>query len=124
MSYAGSATTQAASASVRVLVRRKVSLLGAGSATTRTAVAGRPVVLTAQLSPAGVAAVSFQLYRYDTARGRYVYVRSFGRTSDLLGRARLTWTPSAGRFAWRVAVPSTVDYANNLSPTYRWSVSR
>ncbi len=32
------------------------------------------------------------------------------------GRARLTWTPSAGRFAWRVAVSSTVDYANNLSP--------
>jgi hypothetical protein len=124
VSYAGTATTQAASASVRVLVRRKVSLLGAGSATTRTAVAGRPVLLTAQLSPAGVAAVSFQLYRYDTARGRYVYVRSYGRTSDLLGRARLTWTPSAGRFAWRVAVPSTVDYANNQSPTYRWSVSR
>lgn len=124
VSYAGSATTQAASAAVRVLVRRKVSLLGAGSATTRTAVAGRPVVITAQVGPAGVASVSFRLYRYDTARGRYVYVRSFGRTSDLLGRARLTWTPSAGRFAWRVAVASSVDYANNVTPLYRWSVSR
>ena len=124
VSYAGSATTQAASASIRVLVRRKVSLLGAGSATTRTAVAGLPVVLTAQVGPAGAVAVSFRLYRYDTTRGRYVYVRSFGRTSDLLGRARLTWTPSAGRFAWRVAVASSVDYANNMTPLYRWSVSR
>jgi hypothetical protein len=121
--YAGSATTQAASASVQVLVRRKVALLGSGSATTRTAVAGRPVTLTAQVGPAGAAPVSFQLYRYDARRGAYVPARSFGRTTDLLGRARLTWTPSAGRFAWRVAVSSTVDYANSLSSLYRWSVS-
>ena len=124
VSYAGTATTQAASASVQVLVRRKVALLGPGSATTRTAVAGRPVTLTAQVGPVGVAPVSFQLYRYDAARGSYIRSRSFGRTTDLLGRARLTWTPSAGRWAWRVAVSSTVDYANNLTPLYRWSVGR
>ncbi len=81
------------------------------------------MTLTAQVGPAGVAPVSFRLYRYDAARRAYVLSRSFGRTTDVLGRARLTWTPSAGRFAWRVAVSSTADYANNLSPLYRWSVS-
>ncbi len=123
VSYAGSATTQAASASVQVLVRRKVALLGPGSSVTRTAVAGRSVTLTAQVGPAGVAPVSFQLYRYDAARRSYVLSRSFGRTTDALGRARLTWTPSAGRFAWRVVVSPTADYANNATPLYRWSVS-
>ncbi len=123
MSYAGSATTQAASASVQVLVRRKVALLGPGSSVTRTAVAGRSVTLTAQVGPAGVAPVSFQLYRYDAARRSYVLSRSFGRTTDALGRARLTWTPSAGRFAWRVVVSPTADYANNATPLHRWSVS-
>jgi hypothetical protein len=123
VSYAGSATTQAASASAQVLVRRRVALLGPGSSTTRTAVAGKPVTLIAQVGPAGVVPVSFRLYRYDAARGAYVYARSFGRTTDALGRARLTWTPTAGRFAWRVAVSSTADYANNLSSLYRWSVS-
>ena len=54
VSYAGSATTQEASASVQVLVRRKVALLGPGSATTRMAVAGKPVTLTAQVGPVGV----------------------------------------------------------------------
>ncbi len=111
------------SASVQVLVRRKVALLGPGSSVTRTAVAGRSVTLTAQVGPAGVAPVSFQLYRYDAARRNYVLSRSFGRTTDLLGRARLTWTPAAGRFAWRLVASPTADYANNATPLYRWSVS-
>lgn len=124
VSYAGSPTTVAASAEVRVLVRRGVSLLGTGTSITRTATAGRPVTITAQVTPSGVATVSFRLYRYDTSRGRYVYAGSFGRSTGADGRASLTWTPSAGRWYWRVAVPSTAEFANNLSPTYRYSVSR
>ncbi|MBA3876452.1 MAG: hypothetical protein C0498_05875 [Anaerolinea sp.] len=122
--YAGSPTTIAASAEVRVLVRRGVSLLGSGPSMTRTATAGRPVTITAQVSPAGVTTVSFRLYRYDASRGRYVYAGSFGRSTGTDGRASLTWTPSAGRWYWRVAVPSTAEFANNISPTYRYSVSR
>jgi len=122
VSYPGSATAIASSAEVRVLVRRAVVLLGPGPATTRSAVAGKPVTLAAQVTPAGVARVSFQLYRYDPARRTWRYAGSFGRTTDATGRATLTWTPSAGRFYWRVAVLSTAEYANNITPAYRWSV--
>jgi hypothetical protein len=122
--FPGSPTTVAASAEVRVLVRRAVSLLGSGSSTARTAQAGRPVTITAQLTPGGVATVSFRLYRYNAAGGRYVYVGSFGRSTGTDGRASLTWTPSVGRWYWRVSVPSTPAFANNLSATYRYTVSR
>ncbi len=121
--YPGSPTAIASSsADVRILVRRKVVLLGPGAATTRTAVAGKPVTLTAQVTPAGAASVSFRLYRYDAARRAYRYAGSFGRTADATGRATMTWTPSSGRFYWRVAVLSTAEYANNLTAAYRWSV--
>ncbi len=124
VSYPGSATAIASSAEVRVLVRRAVVLLGPGPATMRTAVARRPVTLVAQVSPAGVAKVSFRLYRYDAARRAYVYAGSFGRSTDGVGRATLAWTPSAGRFYWRVAVLSSPEYANNVTAVYRWTVSR
>ncbi len=122
-SYAGSATqAPSSSVEVRVLVRRKVALLGPGPATTRTALAGRPVTLTVQVTPSGAAKVSFKLYRYDAVRRAYRYAGSFGRSSDGSGRATLTWTPVAGRFYWRVSVAPTTDFANNLSPAYRWTV--
>jgi hypothetical protein len=125
VNYPSSATASSASAEVRVLVRRGVSLLGAGASTTRIAKVGRPVTITAQVTPAGVATVSFRLYRYDASRGRYVYAGSFGRSTGLDGRASLTWTPpSMGRWYWRVAVPSTVEFANNISAVFRYTVSR
>ncbi|MBF8290776.1 MAG: hypothetical protein HW391_1744 [Chloroflexi bacterium] len=124
VNYPGSPTTIAASAEVRVLVRRGVAVLGSASSVVRTATAGRPVAITAQVTPAGVAAVSFRLYRYDVSRGKYVYAGSFGRSTGTDGRATLNWTPSAGRWYWRVSVPSTPQYANNLSATYRYTVSR
>jgi hypothetical protein len=123
-SYPGSSTTVAASAEVRVLVRRGLVLLGPDPSTLRTATAGRPVTLTAQVAPAGVATVSFRLYRYDASRGKYVYAGSFGRSTGPDGRASLTWTPRAGRWYWRVAVPPTAQFANNLTAAYRYTVSR
>ena len=65
----GLADDRAASAEVRVLVRRGVSLMGSSSSIVRTAKAGRAVDDHGAVSPAGVATVSFRLYRYDTARG-------------------------------------------------------
>lgn len=124
VSYPGSPTAIAASADVRVLVRRGVALLGSGPATVRTARAGRPVTLTAAVTPGGATTVSFRLYRYDATRGSYRYVGSYGRTTDAAGRASLSWTPGAGRYYWRVAVPSSVEFANNLTAAYRYSVSR
>jgi hypothetical protein len=123
VSYPGSPTTIAASAEVRVLVRRGVLVLGAGPSTVRSARAGRPVTLTAAVTPGGVTTVSFRLYRYDTSRGTYRYVGSYGRTTDAAGRARLTWAPRAGRWYWRVAVPTSVEFANNMTAAYRYSVS-
>lgn len=125
VSYPGSATASSASAEVRVLVRRAVSLLGTGPSTTRTAKVGRPVTITAQVTPVGVTTVSFQLYRYDARRGKYVYAGSFGRSTSDSGEASLTWTPPAsGRWYWRAAVYPTPEFANNRSAIYRYSVSR
>jgi hypothetical protein len=121
--YAGSATASRSNSSeIRVLVRRKVVLQGPGPATTRSATAGQPVTLTAQLSPGGVATVSFRLYRFDPALRTYRYAGSFGRKSDASGRATMTWTPSVGSFYWRVSVPSTIAFTNNLTAPYRWRV--
>jgi hypothetical protein len=81
------------------------------------------VTLTAQVGPTGPAAtVSFRLYRYDAARRAYVYYRSFGRTTDANGRATLVWTPTAGRYYWRVSALSSAEFASNMSPVYRWTV--
>jgi hypothetical protein len=125
VSFPGSATATAASAEVRVLVRRSVSLLGTGPSITRTAKVGRPVTLTAQVTPAGVTTVSFQRYRYDTLRGRWVYAGSNGRSADENGHASFIWTPpSAGRWYVRAAVLPSPEFANNISAVYRYTVSR
>jgi hypothetical protein len=69
--------------------------------------------------------VSLRLYRYDPGRRLWVYAGSRGRTSDAAGRVSTTWAPtSAGSYYWRAVVASTVDFANNTSPVYRWTVSR
>ena len=123
--YLGNATSAATESSeFRVLVRRGVSLVGVASARTRTTVAGTKTSLVAQVSPAiPIAKVSFQLYRYDTARRAYVYSGSYGRITDANGRAKLAWIPAAGRYYWRVAVLPSPQFANNITPAYRWSVS-
>jgi hypothetical protein len=122
--YLGTPTTApAASSEVRVLVRRSVALRGVAPTTTRTVRAGARVTLTAQVGPSGPGArLSFRLYRYDGAKHAYVYYRSYGRMTDLNGRATLTWTPSAGRFYWRVTTLSSPEFANSISPVYRWTV--
>ncbi len=123
VSYLGAFGVSAASADVRVLVRRSIALSPAGP-TTRTVSKGTRVALTARVSQAAGAKVSFQLYRLDRSSGTYRYAGSFGRTVSVDGTARLTWTAStAGRFYWRAIVASDASYANNTSATSRWLVT-
>ena len=125
VSYSGSAVASAASADAAAIVRRTVSLPGLSASTRQAARVGRPVTLRAQIAPAGVATVSFRLYRYDASRRHWVYAGSYGRSSQADGTASLTWTPRAvGSFYWRVVVYPTPEYANNISPVYRYTVSR
>jgi Bacterial Ig-like domain len=126
LSYAGTSTVAAAEASVRILVRRSVALVGVSTARAAPARVGRSVQVVAAIGPAtaGVS-VSLRLYRFDTSRRAWVYAGSRGRTSDAAGRVSTMWTPtSAGSYYWRAVVASTVDFANNISPIYRWSVTR
>ncbi len=122
--YPGSRTdASTTSNAVRVIVRRVVSLVGVPPSRTQSATAGRPLTLTAQVSPVGLPAhLSFQRYRWDAAHRRWVYAGSLGRVADANGRASVTWTPAAGQWYWRIASLPTPDYANNVSPVYRWSV--
>jgi hypothetical protein len=111
---------------VPVLVRRSVVLLGRSSGRTSRTAVGATVRLTASIAPAGAGvSVSFRRYRFDARSKTWIYAGSFGRKTDLAGRAVLNWTPtSAGSFYWRAVVASTPDFANNTSPVYRWSVSQ
>ncbi len=124
--YEGASGIASAQADVRVLVRRSVALVGVTTSRVAAARVGRSVKVVAAIIPraAGVS-VSMRLYRYDSGRRAWVYAGSRGRTSDASGRVSTTWTPtSAGSYYWRAAVASTVEFANNLSPFYRWSVTR
>jgi hypothetical protein len=126
LGFAGTLTTAPAEASVRILVRRSVALVGVSASRAAPARVGRSVEVVADISPAvaGVS-VSMRLYRFDTNRRAWVYAGSRGRTSDATGRVSTTWTPtSTGSYYWRAVVASTVDFANNVSPVYRWSVTR
>ncbi len=124
--YPGAFGIAPSQADVRVLVRRSVVLAGGDARITARASIGSTVRLTAAISPAqaGVS-ISFRLYRFDPARRSWLYAGSFGRKSDVQGRAVLNWVPSrTGSFYWRATVGSTPEYANNTSPVYRWSISR
>jgi hypothetical protein len=126
LSYSGTSTIASAQAEVRVLVRRSVALVGVTSSSVASARVGRSVRIVASIVPATAgASVSLRMYRYDAGRRLWVYAGSRGLTSDATGRVSSTWTPtSSGSFYWRAVVASTADYANNISPVYRWSVSR
>jgi hypothetical protein len=124
--YAGAFGVAPAQADVVVLVRRSVVLVGRDRAVVSRARVGASVNLTAAINPAAAGvSVSFRVYRFDTARRVWVYAGSKGRATDATGRARFTWVPpSPGSWYVRAAVASTVDFANNTSPVYRWSISR
>ena len=126
LGYSGTSTIAPAQADVRVLVRRSVALVGVTSSSVASARVGRSVRIVASIGPAAAgASMSLRMYRYDAGRRLWVYAGSRGLTSDATGRVSSTWTPtSSGSFYWRAVVASTADYANNISPVYRWSVSR
>lgn len=124
LSYTGTATIAPSQAETRVLVRRSVELVGVNSGSVRSVRRGVAVSLSAGIAPAarGVR-VSFILYRFDQLRRVYRYAGSWGRATDAAGRASYTWLPaSSGSYRWRVSVAPTPEYANNISPIYRWMV--
>lgn len=124
--YAGEFGVAPAQVDVPVLVRRSIALLGRSSTVVSRARVGSSVTLVAAVGPAAAGvSVSFRLYRFDASRRTWVYVGSRGRSTDASGRATYAWIPSsAGSWYWRASVALTVDFANNMSPVYRWSVSR
>jgi hypothetical protein len=126
LTYEGVGGIASAQADVHVLVRRSVALVGVSTSRVAAVRAGRSIHVVAGISPAAAGvSVSMRLYRYDTDRRAWVYAGSRGRTSDAAGRVSTTWTPtSAGSYYWRAVVASTLDFANNVSPVYRWSVTR
>ncbi len=126
VTYPGSATSIAAvSPNVTVGVRWWVVLSGRGPAITRTGLSGRAIAVEARIAPAtaGVA-VSFKLYRYDSIRRTYVYAGSRGTKTRADGSARIAWTPSTGRWRWRVAVAASPGIAPVTSAAYTWSIGR
>ncbi len=113
----------AQSPEVRVIVRRTVSLAGSAPSVTRSARAGTTVVVRAVALPAAAGlTISFRLYRYDAATGRYTYAGSRGAGAGADGTATITWVPPAGRFYWKAVVYPTPEFANNVSAAYRWVV--
>ena len=124
LGYAGTATIAPSQAEARVLVRRSVELAGLSSGAVRPVRRGTAVRLVAQIAPAAAGvSVSFRLYRYDGARRAFRYAGSWGRRTDAAGHASYTWVPaSSGSYRWRVFVAPTPEYANNVSPIYRWTV--
>ena len=125
VAYDGSPTIAAASADVRVLVRRGIRLAALGTTLGASRV-GRSVTLQASIDPAAAGvSVSFRLYRYDPVRRTYRYAGSWGRGTSAEGRASYVWTPvSAGVYRWRAVVSSTVAFANNLTAPLGWTVGR
>jgi len=126
VTYPGSATTVAAtSPEVAVGVRWWLVLSGRGPGVTRTGQAGKAVVVQARALPLipGVG-VSFKLYRYDPVRRTYVYAGSRGTRTRADGTASISWTPSAGRWRWRVSVSSTPGISAATSAAYTWSITR
>jgi hypothetical protein len=125
-SYPGAFGVASDVVDVRVLVRRSVELAGRTSSVVSRTKRGTFVRLVAAVGPAKAGlTVSFRLYRFDTARRAWVYAGSHGRSTDSAGRASLTWLPGAtGSYYWRAAVASTAEFANNVSPVYRWAVRR
>ena len=124
--YGGAFGVSPVQVDVPILVRRSVALVGRSSSIVSRTRVGASIKLTAAVGPAtsGVS-VSFRLYRFDTARRVWVYAGSHGRNTDSTGRATNSWSPTApGSYYWRASVASTVDFANNVSPVYRFSVSR
>lgn len=110
----------------RVLVRRNVAILGFSPGTTARTRVGRAVPLVAQVTPvARGVPITFKLYRLSPSTGKYVFVTSRSAKTTSAGQVRTTWIPSsAGSYYWRVVVGSTPEYANNITPPYRWTVTR
>lgn len=113
----------AQSPEVRVIVRRTVVLEGASATATSAARPGSAVTLRAATSPAAAGlTVSFRLYRYDPLHRRYVYAGSHGARTTADGVATFHWVPTSGTYYWRALVYPTPEFANNISPVYRWVV--
>lgn len=124
--YPGTPSVASAQGELRVIVRRSVRMLGLDSGVVARATVGRSVPLVAVAGPPDAhLAVSFKLYRFDRTRRQWLYAGSKGRSTDSGGNATLSWVPTAtGSYYWRASVGPTVDFANNITPVYRFTVGR
>ena len=123
--YAGAFGVSPAQVDVRLVVRRSVGLVGQSGGVAKARVDAAVKLEAAVDPPAAGISISFRLYRFDSRRRAWVYAGSRGRGTNAEGRASYTWIPpSTGSFYWRVYVAPTPEFANNVSPVYRWSVSR
>ena len=124
--YGGAGGVAPSQVDVPVLVRRSIVLAGRSSSTVSSARVGASVNIVAAIGPAAAGVpVSFRIYQFDSARRTWVYAGSRGRNTGANGRTSFTWVPSSsGSWYVRASVASTPDFANNISPVYRWSVSR
>lgn len=124
--YVGAFGVTPAQVDVPVLVRRSVALVARSSTVVSRSKVGAPVSIVAAVGPASAGvSVSFRMYRFDTRRRTWIYAGSRGRSTNVTGRASYTWIPpTTGSYYWRASVASTVEFANNISPVYRWSITR
>jgi hypothetical protein len=121
-------TYAAASASVKVSVRRLVAVEGSGPAVVRSARRGRPVAITATLGPAAPStAVSLTVTRYNVVTHQWRVVATIMRTSSSsgakAGHVTFSWTPpTQGSYRVRLTTASSARFAAGSSSTYRYSV--
>ena len=119
-----SSTTEGGlSPSVRVLVRRGVTISGAAPGTTSTGSVGRTRSATVTLSPRGPdVVVTFTVTRYDAAARHYLAYATLSRKS-VAGRAAFSWRPtSAGSYQVRATTPTSALFANGVSAAQRWTI--
>lgn len=121
--YPGTDRLAPSSATVRVLVRRAVTLEGVLAGGLQVGRRGSPVDLRAVVAPrAPEVVVTFWIYR-NLGAGRGFGLVAAVRRTTVGGRAVWTWRPTvAGEYRVRVTTPPTVLFANGVSPWYRWLI--
>ena len=118
-----STTEGGVSPSIRVLVRRGVTISGAPPGATSTGSVGRTRSTTVTLSPRGPdVVVTLTVTRYDPVARQWRAYAALHRTTTA-GRASFSWRPtSAGSYQVRASTPTSVLFANGVSAAQRWTI--
>jgi hypothetical protein len=120
----GPSSAESTSSAETLAVRFRVTLVGRVAGTTKSTRVGAVQSLVAQVGPVtpGVV-VTFNTYRWDTARRTWVLYVAARRTTNALGRATWSWTQRAGTWYVRATTAATHGNAAGISPVYKWRVS-